>query len=40
MLLTPRKGNGDVTAVTLRPNGESVAAEEVIQRNGAQSAGM
>ena len=40
MLLTPRKGNGDVTAVTLRPNGESVAAKEVIQRNGAQSAGM
>lgn len=40
MLLTPRRGNGDVTAVTLGPNGKRVAAKDVIQRNGAQSAGM
>ena len=40
MLLTPRRGNGDVTAVTLGANGKRVAAKEVIQRNGAQSAGM
>jgi hypothetical protein len=40
MLLTPRAGNGKVTAVTLDANGVRVASKEVIQREGAQSAGM
>lgn len=40
MLLTPRAGNGPVTAVTLDANGVRVASKEVIQGEGAQSAGM
>lgn len=34
------RGNGPVTAITLRPNGRTVESTQVIQRRGLQSAGM
>lgn len=40
MLLTPQAGNGPVTAVTLLPDGRGVESTRVIQRRGAQAAGM
>lgn len=40
MVLAPAKGDGVVKAITLGPNGTTVASVEVIQQDGGRPAGM